>query len=324
MSVIATHIFKCCWPALAKQQTITKPLKVLVTQCQPLYYKCWNYYNHYGSTLNHVILKMSAVWNCFFCFSLEHSQLHSFYFHNYRCPKSLYYSEYRLIMFRHIIMIKRINFNYYIIIWEDHDLIKRVYLKQKESLLKGDWIHSVRKDYQFIGEELENMEDFIKNTSKEVFSKIIKHRVYKAAFKSYLEMKEWCKKKMSQLTYEEFKIRDYLTSTQLNSEEKRILFSLRSNCYPAKINFKNMNKGNLKCSLNCDEIETQIHIFENCEPVLSRLNLTQTLPLNSIYGSLSEQKSAVELFFFENWQNQKTDDQQPSTWGRHWQDPRFY
>ena len=57
-----------------------------------------------------------------------------------------------------------------------------------------------------------------------------------------------------------------------------------------------MNKGNLKCSLNCDEIETQIHIFENFEPVLSRLNLSQTLPLNSIFGSLSEQKSAVELF----------------------------
>jgi hypothetical protein len=212
-----------------------------------------------------------------------------------RCPKSFYYLEYGLIMFRHIIMIKRINYHYHIITREDHELIKRVYLKQKESPLKGDWINSVRKDYQFIGEELENMEDFIKNTSKEVFSKIIKHRVYKAAFKSYLEMKESCKKKMSQLTYEEFKIRDYLTSTQLNSEEKRILFSLRSNCYPAKINFKNMNKGNLKCSLNCDEIETQIHIFETCEPVLSRLNIAQTIPVNSIYGSPSERKSAVEL-----------------------------
>ena len=109
-------------------------------------------------------------------------------------------------------------------------------------------------------------------------------------------MKESCRKKMSQLTYEEFKINDYLTSTQFKCQEKRLLFSLRSNCYPVKINFKNMNKGNLKYRMNCDEIETQIHIFVTCEPVLSRLNIAQTIPVNSIYGSPSEQKSAVELF----------------------------
>ena len=109
-------------------------------------------------------------------------------------------------------------------------------------------------------------------------------------------MKDTCRKKMASLTYEQFKAQDYLTSIELNREEKRLLFSLRSNCYPAKIYFKNMNKGNLKCSLNCDQIETQIHIFENCEPVLSRLNTTETTTLNSIYGSITEQKSAVKVF----------------------------
>ena len=56
-----------------------------------------------------------------------------------------------------------------------------------------------------------------------------------------------------------------------------------------------MNKGNLKCNMKCDAIETQIHIFDHCEPVKSRLNLTETPTLNIIYGSPSEQKSAVEL-----------------------------
>ena len=37
--------------------------------------------------------------------------------------------------------------------------------------------------------------------------------------------------------------------------------------------------------LNYDKIETKIHIFESCEPVLSRLNLAQTIPVNSIYES---------------------------------------
>ena len=49
---------------------------------------------------------------------------------------------------------------------EDNELIKKVYMKQKESPLKGDWINSLRKDYEFIGETIENMEVCIKNTSK--------------------------------------------------------------------------------------------------------------------------------------------------------------
>lgn len=193
-------------------------------------------------------------------------------------------------------MIKRINYHYHIMTREDNELIKKVYMKQKESPLKGDWIHSLRKDYEFIGETIENMEDCIRNTPKDVFSKNIKLKIYDTAFKSYLDMKESCRKKMNNLKYEHFKIQDYLISSQFTSEEKNLLFSLRSSCYPAKNNFRNMNKGNLKCNLNCDAIETQIHIFEHCEPVRSKLNLTETPKLNSIYGSLSDQKSAVEVF----------------------------
>ena len=50
------------------------------------------------------------------------------------------------------------------------------------------------------------------------------------------------------------------------------------------------------CKLSCDKMETKIHIFESCEPVMSRLNLAQTIPVNSIYESPCEQKSAVKLF----------------------------
>ena len=86
-----------------------------------------------------------------------------------RCPKPFYYLEYGLILFRHIILIKSINYHYHIMIREDNELIKKVYMKQKELPLKGDWIHSLRKDYEFIGETIENMEDCIRNTHKDVF-----------------------------------------------------------------------------------------------------------------------------------------------------------
>ena len=69
------------------------------------------------------------------------------------------------------------------------------------------------------------------------------------------------KKKMNKLSYEDFQMQQCLSSTQFTNEEKQLLFSLRSNCYPVKNYFKKMNKGNLNCILNCQQIETQSHIF---------------------------------------------------------------
>ena len=200
-------------------------------------------------------------------------------------------------MFKHIIMIRRVSFHYHICTREDNELIREIYRKQKQSPIKGDWIQTLRKDYEFIGENLENMEQYIESTSKEIFIQSIKSKVYKAAFQSYLIMKETCKKKITKLTYEHFQIQQYLSSTQFTNEEKQLLISLRSNCYPEKNYFKKMNKGNLNCVLNCPQVETQSRIIEHCQPVISKLNLTQTMDVNMIYGSVLEQKSAVEFFF---------------------------
>ena len=46
---------------------------------------------------------------------------------------------------------------------------------------------------------------------------------------------------------------------------------------PAKMNFKKLHQGDLKCVLKCNEDETQIHIFQKCQPVLERLG-NQTIP----------------------------------------------
>ena len=46
--------------------------------------------------------------------------------------------------------------------------------------------------------------------------------------------------------------------------------------------YLNMNKGNLKSVFQCDQIETQEHIFENCEPILRRLNLNHIEQIKSV------------------------------------------
>ena len=61
--------------------------------------------------------------------------------------------------------------------------------------------------------------------------------------------------------YEKFEMQPYIKNCSFTLEEIKLLFSLRSKSYPAKINYKNINKGNLKCSFQCDSDETQEYIF---------------------------------------------------------------
>ena len=112
---------------------------------------------------------------------------------------------------------------------------------------------------------------------------------------SYLEAKERSKKKMHLLQYKTLGIQCYLTDINFSNNEIKLLFSLRSNCYSVKMNFRKMNKGDLKCSFNCDENETQVHVFETCQPIKKKLNLKTSVKLDSIYGTVAEQTSAVSI-----------------------------
>ena len=152
----------------------------------------------------------------------------------------------------------------------------------------------IKEDFEFIGEVLND--DFIKSTTKNAYKLFIKNKVRKAAFESYLKLKERSKKKLKNLNYKDFGMQPYLNSNKFSTSEKQLLFSLRSKCYPAKMNFKKLNKRDLKCVFKCDEEETQNHIFQNCEPILSKLGFTNIPSLDNIYGSLEDQKNAISIF----------------------------
>ena len=52
----------------------------------------------------------------------------------------------------------------------------------------------------------------------------------------------------------------------------------------------------MNCIFQCDQIETQDHVFQNCNPILRRLSLDRREQMTSIYGSPSEQKNAIQVF----------------------------
>ena len=116
----------------------------------------------------------------------------------------------------------------------------------------------------------------------------IKEKVIKSAFQSYLIMKDQSKKKLKSLEYKSFGIQPYLTCERFSLKQIKLLYSLRSKCYSAKMNFKKINRGSLKCIFLCNEDETQYHIFETCQPIKQKINIAPTFKLDNIYGTLEE------------------------------------
>ena len=87
---------------------------------------------------------------------------------------------------------------------------------------------------------------------------------------------------------------EYLKSAMFNQQERQLLVALRSKCHQSKENFKKLNKNNLNCKLGCDKIESQVHVFTECDKLKS--DETQNVPYEGVYGSLQSQKQTIEVF----------------------------
>ena len=102
------------------------------------------------------------------------------------------------------------------------------------------------------------------------------------------------RKKTKDLVYEQFELQSYLSHPKFGKNEVKLMCLLRSRTYPAKANFKKLNRNNLKCSFLCNKIETQEHIFEECHPIQMLLKTPRVIKLNKILGSLEDQVSIID------------------------------
>ena len=77
-------------------------------------------------------------------------------------------------------------------------------------------------------------------------------------------------------------------------KEIKLMCLLRSKSYSAKMNYKKMNKNNLKCSFNCRSDEKQIHIFKQRMPIIEQMKEPKNIELKKIYGSIKEQCEIIQ------------------------------
>ena len=110
---------------------------------------------------------------------------------------------------------------------------------------------------------------------------------------------------MKNLKYDSITIQPYLITEYFSLEEKKLLFSLRSQCYDAKLNFRKLYKKDLGCRLKCQSEDSQNHIFQSCQPILDKLGLTEVPNIIHIYGTPVEQKKCNENIY-PNWPNEET------------------
>ena len=85
---------------------------------------------------------------------------------------------------------------------DNKEIIKKIYLKQKEDPLKGDWFETLLSDFTTIKEELND--ESISKIPKDQYRKSIKEKVSCEAFECFLKLKDKSKKKMKELNYTKF------------------------------------------------------------------------------------------------------------------------
>ena len=156
--------------------------------------------------------------------------------------------------------------------------------------MKDDWYKTIENNFEFIEEDIN--EQSIKMATIEEYKKKIKSKVQEAAFRYYKTLQNTHKKTKS-IKYDKHIIQPYLTNNLFDKKEIKLIILLRSRCHPAKMNFEKLNKFNLRCSLKCNENETQEHVFEYCEEIIKNMKQTTNINLENIFGTVKDQKEVV-------------------------------
>ena len=153
----------------------------------------------------------------------------------------------------------------------------------------------VQADKAELGINLSDSE--IQGVSKNVFHNHVKKKAHINMVKKLNELKKK-HSKAKYLSCSKLKPAEYIEDSDFNTQEKQLLFKLRSKTLDVKENFKGLNS-NPWC-ISCGLFpETQSHLLQCPQLVidLSYLDVKASkLNENYIYGNLKQQKMIVKIY----------------------------
>ena len=153
-----------------------------------------------------------------------------------KTPLETLYLETGCVPIRFILKSRRLNFLHYILSDKEDSLLSNVFRAQCGNPVKGDWVHTIKKDL----EELEINLSFeeIKANTKEQFKRVVKEHVNEKAFE-YLKNLQQTHSKAKPIQYEKFSLQNYLRAdNKLTTKEKSFTFAARTRMLELRANFK--------------------------------------------------------------------------------------
>lgn len=177
----------------------------------------------------------------------------------------------------------------------ESEVTKKVYLKQKENPVPGDWTNLVRNDFKIIGCNLTDTD--IEDMSVDTYKNFIKNKVREKAFEDLQEIRK-SHSKVSDLIYKNFlQPQEYLTNSTFSYSEVCVLFGLRSKTMRGiKGNFSYLqNGGDSLCPVCQKHNDTQAEVME-CKILRSMVVFSDSVKYSQIFGNVQEQKEVVNVY----------------------------
>ena len=138
---------------------------------------------------------------------------------------------------------------------------RNVYEAQKENIKKGDFVQLIEEDAKLIDMNINETE--IRGMTKYEFKKIVKEKVYNAAFR-YLKTLQQTHTKIKHIKYDHLKMQPYMQDKDMDADDISLLFALRTKCVRGiRTDFSGMFP-NTRCPL-CSTHEDSLSALLMCE-----------------------------------------------------------
>ena len=126
--------------------------------------------------------------------------------------------------------------------------------------------------------------------SKNKFKSIVTNSIFDVAREYLISLKN--KHSKSEGLSANDKIQDYLITSQITTEEKQLLFQLRTRSYDCRANYRNLYKNQLACFI-CGQEDNQSHLL-SCTTTTQGLDLSE-VQYSDIFGTVEQQVRITKL-----------------------------
>ena len=213
-------------------------------------------------------------------------------------PIESFYLETSAWPLRFILMARKLMFYWTILNKSESELVKAVYNAQRDfpSRNKDDWTSEVQGVLKECNINLAEQE--VKRMTKEKFKTLVKEKIQVKVLAYLISCQN--KHSKSQNLHLNTDMQEYLSCQELSTQEKQMLFKLRTKMLRIKTNFKSIYREDLSCSLcedkNSEENENHLLV---CPILVNHPNMTQEInkvSYNHVFKGLKKTKSSCEGF----------------------------